>query len=608
MTTTRISILALALCGVATGAAQARDNDGYGETRIGELPLRGALSKTPWVGSWWAYRTDGSAYRLHDPAVNGLQSGSYATRWTRWDDRTPEHLSPAEKYDLLVGRQDAIEYDALIARAKAFDALGTEVQSLIEERRTLVRKLNSAITEHEGDSSFDWRSTDDGKRYLEVTQLIEDKEAEPAKVELTVDTAFEYEVLNHGTAQFGIASWYGHCNAWSGAAVLEPEPRFDTAVDGIPFTHGDVKAYLTEVYMELQSSFYGTRNEYHDSEEGRAGVDFRDVTPAAFHILFADLIGKRDKGFVIDRFTGSEVWNQPVRAYRSKVEPLYETVDGEAVPMKRKLTYTEYGAGAPRELDRGDTDVYPVLVTTTIHWVTDGLPHETLTRTDIDDSIDDETFASAWEIRSLWDDQIELRTLTYELWLDKPMSDPDARIVGDGKWEHGSISGFTQLQPDFIWVPLANLNNSRDYENEFYDYDTVVNRLMPGTLAPADDPAVAPQSFSVTGEVAIPDASPDEPARLSLEVTEELTVSVLTVEVDIQHTYIGDLEVSLLAPDGRVAVLKAYGDGGSADDLRQTYDVTEFNGAAALGTWSLVVRDQWKQDVGTVRGLTLHIK
>lgn len=606
--TTRISIFALALCGVLAGTAQARDNDSYGETRFGELPLRGALSKTPWVGSWWAYRTDGSGYRLHDPAVQSLQSSTYASRWTRWDDRTPEHLSPAEKYDLLLKRSDKIEYEALIERAKAYNTLGTEVQSLIDERRTLVRKLNAAITESSNLPSFDWRTTEDGKRYLEVSDLIEAKEAEPGKVELTVDTAFEYEVLNHGTAQFGIASWYGHCNAWAAAAVLEPEPRKDTTVDGIPFTHGDVKAYLTEVYMELQSSFYGSRNEDHDTEDGRKGVDFHDVTPAAFHILFADLIGKRDKGFVIDRFTGSEVWNQPVRAYRATAEPLYETVDGVAVPMKRKVVYTQYSSSTPREIDRGEQEVYPVLVTTTIHWVTDGLPHETLTRTDIDDTIDDETFRSSYEIRSLWHDQIEIRTLTYELWLDKPMSDATARIIGDGKWDHGAISGFTQLQPDFIWVPLANVNNTRDYENEFYDYELVVDRIMPGTLEAADDPAIAPESYAVTGDVAIPDADTGNPGRLSLEVPADLSIASLTADVDIQHTYIGDLEVTLVAPDGRIAVLKPYSDGGSADDLKKTYDVTEFNGGAAKGTWTLAVRDQWKDDVGTIRGLTLRIK
>lgn len=608
MVTKRISILALALCGAFVGTAQARDNDSYGETRWSELPLRGALSKTPWVGSWWAYRTDGSGYRLHDPAVKSLQASTYASRWTRWDDKTPEHLSPAEKYDTLVGRADKIEYAALIERAQAYNELGTEVQSLIDERRVLVRKLNAAIADNASTAGFDWRTTDDGKRYLEVSTLIEDKEAEPGKVAITVDTAFEYEVLNHGTAQFGIASWYGHCNAWSAAAVLEPEPRLETTVDGIPFTHGDVKAYLTEVYMELQSSFYGSRNEDHDTEEGRKGVDFHDVTPAAFHILFADLIGKRDKGFVIDRFTGSEVWNQPVRAYRAKAEPLYETVDGVAVPLKRTVKYTQYSSSTPRELDRGEQEVYPVLVTTTIHWVTDGLPHETLTRTDIDDTLDDETFRSAFEVREMWDDQIEIRTLTYELWLDKPMTDATARIIGDGAWDHGAISGFTQLQPDFIWVPLANVNNTRDYENEFFDYKLIVERLLPGTLAPADDPEVAPDVFTATGAVSIPDADPDSPARLTVDVAADLTVSALTVDVDIAHSYIGDLEVTLVAPDGRVAVLKAYGDGGSADDLVKTFDVPDFNGGAAKGTWSLLARDQWKDDVGTIRGLTLHIK
>ncbi|MGM0574245.1 MAG: proprotein convertase P-domain-containing protein [Myxococcota bacterium] len=598
------TLAAFVLCAAVAGPAGAADNERYGETRWSELPLRGALSKTPWVGSWWAYKTDGSGYRVHDP---GVSSWSYAEDWDRWSSRELEHLSPAEKYDRLVGRAEDIEYEALVERAKKVAELDDEVSDLMDERRALIRTLNGAIRESD-DPAFDWRETEDGERYLEVTDLIEDKEAEPGTVEVTVDTAFEYEVLSHGSAQFGVGGWYGHCNAWAAAAIMEPEPRRATEVDGIPFTSGDVKAYITEAYMELHSEFYGTRNNHHDDAEAREAVDYRDLTPAAFHILFADLVGRRDKGFVIDRYTGSQVWNQPVRAFRSKAEPLYGVVDGEAVPLTREVTYTVYSGGDGDVRQRGEQEVYPVLVTTTFHWMSDGLPHETLTHEGIHDEIDDETFASASRIEDMWDHQVELRTLTYELWLDAPMDDPEARIVGDGAWDHGSASGYAHLHPDFAWVPMANVNNYRDYENEHYDYDHIVETLLPGTLEPEDDPEVEPAAFEAVGPVEIPDADVDSPARLELSVEEDLVVNVLTVDVDIAHTYIGDLEVRLVAPDGRSVVLKDFGTGGSADDVRETYDVKALDGAAAAGTWALEVRDQWERDTGTIEGFTLHIK
>ena len=587
----------------ASPATAATDNEPYGETRWSQLPLRGALSKTPWVGSWWAYKRDGSAYRIHDDTVS--ESSSYATAWERWSRLELEVLSPAEKYDQFVGRGDQIEYEGLLERAKAIQEMDGEVTGLIDERRELIRKLNRAIEDHRDDSSFDWRETEDGKRYLELKDELEEKEAASEKGEVTVDTAFEYEVLFHGTAQFGVGSWFGHCNAWAAAAIMEPEPRIDVKLEGIPFTSADVKAYLTELYMEMQSSFYGSRNNYHEDEDSRDQIDFRDVTPAAFHISFADRVGNKDQGFVIDRHTGSEVWNQPVRAYRSSVEPLYDLVEDVAQPETREVSYTLYGSAGTKLEERGESEVYPVLVTTTIHWMSDGLPASTLTDPTINDDLTDEEFSSSWGISNRWHDQVEIRTLTYELWLDRPMDDPEARIIGDGAWQHGSATGFTQLHPDFIWVPLADLNTYRDYENEFFDYDTVVDEILPGTLDLPEE--VEPIVYTAEGPVEIPDDAPEAPGSLTLRVEEGTEIHGLAVDVSITHSYIADLGVRLRGPDGTEVELRAVGIGGSADDIEETYDVHDFNGSSSSGDWTLLVADHVGLDSGHIQRFALHI-
>jgi hypothetical protein len=602
-----LKVLALASLVWATPspalAAPAPDNDRYGETRWNKLPLRGALSKTPWVGSWWAYKRDGSAYRIHDETVS--DSSTYATEWERWSKLELAELSPAEKYDYYMGRVDQIEYDGLLERAKSIQEVDGSVSGLMDERRELIRKLNRAIEDHRDDESFDWKETDDGERYLEVKTELEEKEAAAAKGEVTVDTAFEYEVLSHGTAQFGVGSWFGHCNAWAAAAIMEPEPRQDSEVSGIPFTSADVKAYLTELYMEIQSSFYGSRNDFHDDESARAEIDFRDVTPATFHISFADRIGNKDQGFVIDRHTGSEVWNQPVRAFRSSVEPLYETVEEVAKSEPREITYTQYGHDGSKLDERGEAQVYPVLVTTTIHWMSDGLPASTLTDQTINDDLTDQEFANSWGIHNRWHEQVEIRTLTYELWLDLPMTDPEARIIGDGVWEHGSGSGFTQLHPDFIWVPLADLNTYRDYENEFFDYETVVEQLLPGTLEPHE--TQAPAVYTAAGPAPIPDDAPEAPATLSVQVDTDAVVHRLTVDVSIVHSYISDLRIWLRAPDGTEVDLRPVGLGGSADDIEESYDVHDLDGASSLGEWTLLVADHAGLDDGQIERFSLHI-
>lgn len=70
------------------------------------------------------------------------------------------------------------------------------------------------------------------------------------------------------------------------------------------------------------------------------------------------------------------------------------------------------------------------------------------------------------------------------------------------------------------------------------------------------------------------------------------------VEVDIRHTYRGDLKVELLAPDGTAYLLHDR-TGGSADDLRQVYTV-DLSSEAISGEWKLRVTDLARGDSGHI--------
>ncbi len=70
------------------------------------------------------------------------------------------------------------------------------------------------------------------------------------------------------------------------------------------------------------------------------------------------------------------------------------------------------------------------------------------------------------------------------------------------------------------------------------------------------------------------------------------------VAVNIVHTYIGDLVVSLVAPDGSVYTLHNR-TGGSADNINTTYNVN-LSGEALNGTWNLRVQDAAGGDVGYI--------
>ncbi|MFD9846594.1 S8 family peptidase [Streptomyces parvus] len=81
--------------------------------------------------------------------------------------------------------------------------------------------------------------------------------------------------------------------------------------------------------------------------------------------------------------------------------------------------------------------------------------------------------------------------------------------------------------------------------------------------------------------------------------------AALQVPVNISHTYIGDLKIDLVAPDGSVYNLKAYGSGGSSDNVVTTYTVNA-SSETANGTWKLRVSDNARYDTGRINSWALQ--
>ncbi len=102
--------------------------------------------------------------------------------------------------------------------------------------------------------------------------------------------------------------------------------------------------------------------------------------------------------------------------------------------------------------------------------------------------------------------------------------------------------------------------------------------------------------------LAIPDNDPAGIAD-SINILEAGKVRSVSVWLDITHTYIGDLEVSLAAPTGDEIRLHDRS-GGGADNLIRTYSDETLSalgplvGKKATGTWTLRVVDQAGRDVG----------
>ena len=138
--------------------------------------------------------------------------------------------------------------------------------------------------------------------------------------------------------------------------------------------------------------------------------------------------------------------------------------------------------------------------------------------------------------------------------------------------------------------------------------------IVTSSAVPADCVAPPPPSGTTRTLTSpnVPKNIPDDDAtgvRCGINVRAEVDVQRILVSVDITHTYRGDLEIQLVAPNGETATLSDLA-GGSADNFVVTdLDVSSnFTlGSAAAGSWKLRVRDLARNDTGTINAFSLSI-
>jgi extracellular elastinolytic metalloproteinase len=117
------------------------------------------------------------------------------------------------------------------------------------------------------------------------------------------------------------------------------------------------------------------------------------------------------------------------------------------------------------------------------------------------------------------------------------------------------------------------------------------------------------RNFSAAGlPLNIPDNNATG-ARASITVSGAADLQRLLVDINLSHTFRGDLVIQLIAPNGATATL-SNGQGGAADNFITTGQglLNAFPaGTPASGTWQLFVRDLAAADVGAINSVTLHI-
>lgn len=321
--------------------------------------------------------------------------------------------------------------------------------------------------------------------------------------------AQDWEAYHHGPLVPYLEPWWGHCNGWSGAAALFPEPQRPVRVNGVVFTVADIKALLSEAAMAPRSEFFGNR--VRDAREW-GGPRYRDVVPGQFFLILTHFMGLQQRTVVIDQDTGPEVWNQPLAGYRFE-----------------RPTRADYVGLMP-----GSSSIYGIRLTARIWWMRDNVwPGVTTPPFDFPGSDTD---------------TVESRSLKLELWVDAPIEfDASDNIVSSGnvvvqsdgkeswiggRWLEVSLDGARwfpaddnckQCWPDFMWVPYG-FNSGREYEqsspsqeeiNPYVDLDWIVKYL----LGPSDeviDPAGLPEpNVRPAPPIPLPSPSPSpSPSRV----------------------------------------------------------------------------------------------
>ncbi|HVE87316.1 MAG TPA: M28 family peptidase [Myxococcales bacterium] len=132
-------------------------------------------------------------------------------------------------------------------------------------------------------------------------------------------------------------------------------------------------------------------------------------------------------------------------------------------------------------------------------------------------------------------------------------------------------------------------------------------------------PAEGKDAFVGPGQVT-PDpitasATPNAPVKdlqtttSTIHLDGNAAVDKLKLDLDITHTYRGDLVVTLTSPSGKSAVVSNRA-GGSADNIKGSFDLSAFAGEPVAGDWKLSVQDAARVDEGTLNswGLTIQPK
>ena len=287
------------------------------------------------------------------------------------------------------------------------------------------------------------------------------------------------EILNGYNPVGG--SWWGHCNGWAAAAILNNEPRepITVSVDDleIEYTTADLKGLLSETHYSTRSSFYGAR--YNGEED-----DISDLSPKAFHHIIQFYLRDQQVPLVFDTTASEAVWNFP--AWGADVD-VTETTPANAADLVNINT---------ADKDTLDTlpGVGPAIAEAIIEYRMYKRPFQSIEELKEVDGIGDSRFDDMADLITIdpfqrtFDVRARVQFTTDgvdETHVDRDVNNPDGfsetytyELVTDEKGRVVSGTWDNEAEhPDFAWVPYYNAKTegSGSSENTFVPYGSFLN-------------------------------------------------------------------------------------------------------------------------------------
>jgi subtilisin family serine protease len=156
---------------------------------------------------------------------------------------------------------------------------------------------------------------------------------------------------------------------------------------------------------------------------------------------------------------------------------------------------------------------------------------------------------------------------------------------------------------------------ARPGESTFVDRPT---GLRPGSplITPSESPlrplATTPRALAAPAtETLKAEATPNAAVKdfqtttSTVSFDKDVSIDSMKLNLDLAHSYRGDLVVKLTSPSGKTATISDR-QGGSADDVKGSFDLSAFKGEKTKGTWTLSVEDKARADTGTLKSWSLE--